>query len=188
VQGAAKGYFIEILQALKDSGYVVKACVLNASYLGVPQARRRLIFVGVRNDVFKATGVEPVHPRPRKSYLTVREVLPHISYIKSQENGILTYVPSDVPSPTITASDGVTGETASFSCGGFCETRKGERRKYKISELKKLFSIPDDFKLTGTFEQQWERLGRSVPVLMMYAVSSGLADSVLKPYYAGGGK
>jgi len=169
VQGVAKGYFLEILKALKDAGYNVRAQVLDASLLGVPQARRRLIIVGTRNDL----KTSPTFPQPRRRPLTVAECLPEITHIKSKKNGILTYLSSDRPSPTITASDGSTSETASFSCGGFCQTEGGPktRRKYAIKELKVLFGLPEDFKLTGSFEQQWERIGRSVPPLLMYAVS-----------------
>ena len=45
VKGTAKGYFLEILAELKACGYRVKAAVLNAAWLGVPQSRERLIFV-----------------------------------------------------------------------------------------------------------------------------------------------
>lgn len=38
-----------------------------------------------------------------------------------------------------------------------------EDRKFTIPELRRIMSIPDDFILTGTYAQQWERLGRMVP-------------------------
>lgn len=182
VQGKAKGYFLEILQALKDCGYEVKVRVLNAAYLGVPQARERVIFVGVRKDLVKM-GFHPVHPTALDHMTTVHEALPNIKLIKSKKAGILTYVPADIPSPTIVASDGTNSETAGFSCGGFVEDSKGVRRKYTIEELKTVFTFPQDFKLTGKFAQQWERLGRSVPPMMMYHVSRAIIRDILKPYY-----
>ena len=42
-----------------------------------------------------------------------------------------------------------------------------ECRKYTINELKRLTSIPDDFILTGDYSQQYERLARMVPPVMM---------------------
>lgn len=46
------------VQALKECGYRVKARLLDAQWLGVPQMRQRIIFLGVRNDL----GLEPVFP------------------------------------------------------------------------------------------------------------------------------
>lgn len=61
IKGSAKGYFKLILKGLKDCGYEVKVKLLNAKYLGVPQSRERVIFVGVRNDIAKKYNVHPVH-------------------------------------------------------------------------------------------------------------------------------
>jgi site-specific DNA-cytosine methylase len=46
-----------------------------------------------------------------------------------------------------------------------------ERRKFTILELKRLCAFPDDFVLMGSYSQQWERLGNSVPPLMMRAIA-----------------
>ncbi len=185
VHGKAKSYFVEIFKKLQNCGYAVSARVLDASQLGVAQARNRLIIVGVRNDLVKK-GFIPSHPTalPTRT-LTVRDLLPHIAKIKGKQQSILTYIPADVPSPTITASDGLTSETAAFSCGGFVETVKGERRKYKIAELKKISAFPDDYELTGKFEQRFERIGRAVPPLMMYHVTRHLVKTVLLPHAKG---
>lgn len=179
VEGDAKGYFIEILRDLKAIGYDVKAQVLNAARLDVPQARERVIFVGVRNDLVKK-GFSPVFPKAKPYEVNVNDVLPHIAYLKSKYRGDIKYVPASIPSPTIVASDGTNSETAGFSSGGFIETVDGERRKYTIDELKKIFTFPDDFIFTGTYKQQFERLGRSVPPLMMYRVVAELRRQILE--------
>jgi DNA (cytosine-5)-methyltransferase 1 len=54
-----------------------------------------------------------------------------------------------------------------------------EKRKFTISELKRICAFPDDFTLIGTYAQQWERLGNSVPPLMMRAVAEVIRDKVL---------
>jgi len=75
VRGTAKGYFKEILAALVASGYRVSARVLDAQWLGVPQHRQRLIFVGVRDDL----EAEPAHPEPLPYNYSVRDAVPWIA-------------------------------------------------------------------------------------------------------------
>lgn len=64
VSGLAKGKmrlaFAEITRALRGEGYRVSCRLLNAWHYGVPQDRRRLIWVGMRDDL----GIEPSHPEP----------------------------------------------------------------------------------------------------------------------------
>ena len=55
VKGVAKGMFKEVLREMKASGYRVACRMLDAQWLGIPQRRRRVIFVGVRDDL----GLEP---------------------------------------------------------------------------------------------------------------------------------
>lgn len=59
-----------------------------------------------------------------------------------------------------------------------------QRRKFTLLELRRICGFPDDFVLTGTYAQRWERLGRAVPPPMMRAVAEALRDGVLLPYRA----
>ncbi len=100
VKGSAKGYFKLILRRLKDAGYRVEARLLDASWLGVPQSRQRLIFVGVREDL----PAEPAFPTPVPWQYTVRDALPWIA--GQGDNGPFgggAIRSSDAPSPTIGA-------------------------------------------------------------------------------------
>jgi len=220
VKGTAKGYFLEILAALKACGYRVKCKVLDAKWLGVPQSRQRTIFVGVRNDV----GFDPVHPEPLPYQYTVRDALPWIvkavqdpkgqfpvqecsdkpifcikagsasqCYVEA-ESSIEGYCTGrewdklapgeqsdryfnlvkahpDKPVPTICSS---------HESGGIASvTHPTEKRKFAIAELKRLCGFPDDFILTGSYAQQWERLGRAVPPVMMSHVAATIRDKIL---------
>lgn len=103
IKGSAKGYFLEILAELKACGYRVSAKLLDAQWLGVPQARQRLIFVGVRNDL----ALDPVHPKPLPYRYSVRDALPWISRVVHDTSGL--YGAGDVtnrPSPAITVGVG----------------------------------------------------------------------------------
>jgi site-specific DNA-cytosine methylase len=53
------------------------------------------------------------------------------------------------------------------------------RRKFTIAEVKRICAFPDDFILTGSYAQQWERLGNSVPPVMMRHIAEAIRDKVL---------
>jgi len=193
VKGVAKGFFKEILAALKACGYKVKAKVLDAQWLGVPQMRQRLIFVGVRNDL----PVEPSHPKPLPYRYSLRDAIPWITTVGSSneaETDIsryaigaeweklnpgessdkyfnLTKPAIDRPCPTVTQT-GSHVPAASV-------THPTEKRKFSIAELKRICAFPDDFQLTGSYSQKWERLGRAVPPVMMAAIATTVRDKVL---------
>lgn len=181
VKGSSRGYFMEIMREFRSMGYNVRAPMLNSCWLGVPQSRERIIFMAVREDI----GLPVPDVNPYRTISTLGEALPHIARFKATEADIIKYrTASDRPYPTITASDAIAYETARFSSAGFIELYTGERRKLTIDELKVVCSFPPDYKLKGTFEQQWERLGRAVPPVMMYHVAKAMAENVLDPYYA----
>jgi site-specific DNA-cytosine methylase len=180
IKGSSRGMFIETLNDFKACGYRVKAALIDPVVLGAPQTRERMIFIGVRNDL----KMDPVFPTLKKrTPVRVTDVLPHIRLIKTKVRNMLTYVPATRPSPTIVASDFDTGENASFSCGGWCEDDLGRRRKYNLSELRRLMCFPDDFKLSGTPRQQWERLGRSHLPLQVYHLTKAVRTNILEVYY-----
>jgi DNA (cytosine-5)-methyltransferase 1 len=74
----------------------------------------------------------------------------------------------DEPVPTVTQAGGNLGLAS--------VTHPTERRKFTIAELRRLCGFPDDFVLTGSYGQKWERLGRAVPPPMMRAVAAALAE------------
>lgn len=174
VKGVAKGYFKEILQSCKQAGYVVKSKLLDAQWLGVPQARQRIIFVGVRKDLDLA----PEFPRPFAYRYSVRDVLPYIQRVRKGGKPNNWGSPDD-PSGTICAGDGSTSPTAYLSTGGWIVGKHKETRKWSIPELRKICGFPDDFQITGDYAQQYERMGRAVPPLMMQQVAATIRDEIL---------
>lgn len=51
VNGNAKGYVHEIINAFDDAGYDVQLFKLNSALMGVPQARTRVFFIARRKDL-----------------------------------------------------------------------------------------------------------------------------------------
>jgi DNA (cytosine-5)-methyltransferase 1 len=76
------------------------------------------------------------------------------------------------PAPTITQSGNQLGGR-----GGILHPE--EDRTFTIRELKRLSSLPDDFKVSGTFNQKSERIGRMVPPLMTTAIAKSLYEKIL---------
>ena len=196
VKGTAIGYFKEFLTEMKKCGYRVKAQLLNAKWLGVPQNRERIIFIGVRNDL----KIDPVFPKPHKMQVTIKDAFEGLRQDEEQREMLLKkYECSAVgtalrklpknparpiqseryfnlqrtslyaPCPTITQRGGV--------AAGVCHPY--EDRRFTIPELRRITSIPDDFILTGEYKQQWERLGRMVPPIMMMNIAKTLQTEVL---------
>ena len=199
IKGVAKGYFLEILAALKASGYRVTCRVLDAQWLGVPQQRQRTIFIGVRDDL----GLEPVHPEPRPYRYSVADALPWITAARQETGGAWKDVSVDVAMQPMLA---ITTHNHSHLKASIAEAsmewpnngyRGGEilsaggandlaapgvqiaRRKFTIAEIKRICAFPDDFVLTGSYSQQWERLGNSVPPVMMRAIAEVVRDKIL---------
>lgn len=194
IMGSAKGYFKLILERLKRCGYQVEARVLNASYLGVPQARQRLIFVGTRNDL----NIKPVFPKPFPYRYNLSEVIgsnpsnlddetgKQISFEKyaiynewlklrngqqSDKYFQLVRPYKNKPVPTLTAGGG--------NIGSASITHPDYPRKFNLKEMRLLSGFPDDFQLTGTYEQRYERLGRAVPPLMMKSIAEAIHKGIL---------
>jgi DNA (cytosine-5)-methyltransferase 1 len=197
VKGTAKGYFKLVLARLREYGYKVEARVLDASWLGVPQARQRLIFVGVRDDL----GVSPVFPKPLPYQYTVRDALPEITgpTMRDPETGadisIERYAigrewerlrpggKSDKYLSLIRANPGAPFPTVTTQgqLNAACPVHWAECRKLTLGELRRLGGFPDDFALTGTFVQRWERIGRAVPPVMMATIATVVRDRILAP-------
>lgn len=208
VKGTAKGYFKTILSGMKACGYEVSAKLLNAAYLGVPQSRERVIFVGVRRDLCERYGVAPVHPRPRTPVYTLADAFEGVENDPDEEamlidamehsavGRVLKRMPKNprkrlhgddyhkkgsyfsmsresmlLPCSTIQQSHGAP------TIAGVCHPLYD--RRLTIPELKRVMSLPDDFILTGTFQQKWERCGRMVPPVMMREISSAVRFNVL---------
>ena len=55
--GEAKQYYYKITNTFEKIGYDVSSMVLDSSHYGVPQTRKRVIFIAVREDVTSAIGL-----------------------------------------------------------------------------------------------------------------------------------
>ena len=176
-KGKMRGKFIEIMKTLKSMNYNVKCKQMNAKYYGVPQARERLMFVGVRKDM----SLGAVFPVPSKLTKTVRDVLPkvhkiglappHKDWVASNRSIQRFMVDSNRAHSTIVKS-------GPNKASGYVVS-EGELRRATIDELKLICSFPSDWILTGKTSAQWARLGNAVMPKFMQAIATTIKEDIL---------
>jgi len=167
VKGDFKVIFAEILRTLKACGYRVKVRLLNAMFYGVPQSRERMIFVGVRDDL----GVEPSHPAGWCEPISLLSGLSGLSMVREG------FGPSKL--------DRVRNEefankwrSAALPCCTIVKSRppilgfaEGPQREMAPHECQRIGSFPDPFKFIGGPSKAVERIGNSVPPLLMRSIA-----------------
>lgn len=194
VRGKMKLIFVEIMKELKASGYKVKARLLNTACFGVPQARKRLIFIGVRDDL----NIEPSHPKPNGPVVSIMEAIEgadtsgtpdlapryadiydQIPYggnagdawgIKSHFSDCIRPRPNK---PCCTLPKMQTGKGFATICHPL------EPRALSIGEAKRIQTFPDDFILLGKYTDQFARIGNSVPPLFMQQIAEHIKTTIL---------
>jgi DNA (cytosine-5)-methyltransferase 1 len=223
--GAAKIKLYEFQNSFEELGYYVTHHVLSAADYGVPQARERLFFVCVRNDVADAIGINEMtlnslsYPRSTSKHIGLRTAIQDIINDPEEEKmledfvegsfqkkflSLLPFNPEKHTKPSDKQFTGKNGPNEKGSCFNMIRpaphlpsptlTQQGQQRgvsgvfhyeknrKFTIKELKRIMSLPEDFQLTGTFDQQAERCGRMVAPKMMAALATTVYENILKPY------
>lgn len=191
VKGKMRLIFAECMREVKESGYRVKARLFDTSYFGVPQARRRLIFLGIREDLT----LEPVFPKPRGPIVSIMQAIEGadtsgVPELNDRYGQLYDRVPmggnaSDVMGkgfnscvrphpnkPCCTLPKTQTGRGFATICHPY------EKRGLSIGEAKRIATFPDSFHLEGTYSEQFARIGNSVPPLFMSQIAAQLQQTL----------
>jgi DNA (cytosine-5)-methyltransferase 1 len=185
VKGKMKLVFAEILRELKASGYNVSCRLLNAMYFHVPQSRERLIFIGVREDL----GIEPSHPKAEGKPIDVRGAFEGIvgdgdcpgmseqyqKYWRQAGHGGVVGKQETHRRLLWNRPSYVLQKAAGY--GGVYHPDKP--RPLSTQERKRIGSFPDEFRFTG-WNAAIERIGNSVPPLMMRAIARHVRQEILR--------
>lgn len=190
VKGSAKGYFNEIMRELKASGYHVECKVLDAKWLGVPQGRTRTIFVGVRNDIYKPS--MKLHPKPFGPLISLRKAFEGLvldrkdmeETVMNKNTVMYKRLESLKRGETHKVNFNLSKSHPDKPCGCVMATvgstpKHWDNRMFCLKEMKRIMSVPDDYKLTGKVDQRKERLGRMVPPVMMANIARNIYMEVL---------
>jgi len=209
ITGANKGEaWQEIQEAFKEVGYSIYFRILDAADYGVPQHRERLFIVGVKQGKYffpyPTHGFDSLDQQPyycaaqatEGSYTSdieaglggrfghlLYDIPPGLNYSfytkemgypspifswRSKFSDFLYKADPDVPIRTIKAQGGQ--YTGPFSW---------ENRRFSISELKRLQTIPDAYELVGNRQVAIEQIGNSVPPQLGRILALSILDQVM---------
>lgn len=186
----------DIIADFENLGYKVKCKILNSADYGVPQVRRRVIFIGAKNSkniLFPKKEID--------KYVTVKEALSSYPKLKSgQKSKIPNHIAmshteqmlhkmsfvsdggdrNEIPEQ-IRPKSGDVRKYIKYASDKPSVTVTGDMRKIfhyeqnralTVRELAKLQSFPDDFIFKGTKISQQQQVGNSVPPKMAEAIAN----------------
>lgn len=200
VKGDKKHIFAVIMRELKESGYWVKCRLIDMSYFGVPQARERVIFIGVHNDLH----IEPTYPDPQTRPISVRLAFEGIEdtvaptlpdwlrkACREMRAGNYNTAYAEKAFQKYKGGTGGARNTKLLSwdkCA--CTLVKSEiattglihpdRERYlSVGEIKRIASFPDAFQFPGERKNAVERMGNCVPPRFMQAIAEHIYTHIL---------
>ncbi|WP_102164801.1 DNA cytosine methyltransferase, partial [Fischerella thermalis] len=198
----------KIQEAFREVGYSIYFRILDAADYGVPQHRERLFIVGLKQGKYlfpyPTHGFDSLDQRPYYSAAKaiegadisdiepglggrfghlLEDIPPGLNYSfytkqmgypnpifswRSKFSDFLYKADPDTPVRTIKAQGGQ--YTGPFSW---------ENRRFSISELKRLQTIPDDYEIVGNRQVVIEQIGNSVPPQLGRILALSILDQVI---------
>ena len=169
-RGKMKVAWNNIVDAFEKLDYRVEFKEVKAEEYGVPQARRRVIVLGVRNDIQKMFNIGDLFPQTRLTNVANMSVGAHIPNIIGFSPGQFQdrFIPVTQPMCTITKT-----------MSAWFYEKDGMRRRPTTSELKVLSSFPESFQFIGSDSQQWARIGNAVPPNITKTIGLHIKENIL---------
>lgn len=193
----------EIIKTFNDMGYIVECRILNTADYGVPQIRRRVIFIGTNNPKIKIHFPEILYSE--KQYKTIREAINDLPPLRSGES---SSVPNHV---AMKHSTQMLTKMSFIKDGGdrndipeSIRPQKGDVRKYvrydsskpsicitgdmrkvfhyeqnralTVRELARIQTYPDNFIFEGNSIAQQQQVGNSVPPLFADSLANVIKE------------
>jgi DNA (cytosine-5)-methyltransferase 1 len=202
------GAWQEIKDAFQEVGYNIYFRILDAADYGIPQHRERLFIVGLKHGKYlfpyPTHGFDSLDQRPYYSAAKavkgadtsdietglggrfghlLDDIPPGLNYSfytkemgypnpifswRSKFSDFLYKADPDVPVRTIKAQGGQ--YTGPFSW---------DNRRFSVSELKRLQTIPDEYEIVGNRQVAIEQIGNSVPPQLGRIIALSILDQVM---------
>jgi len=185
----------EIISKFKEIGYYTECKILNAADYGVPQIRKRVIFIGS-----KITNNLSFPPKKIDKYKTVKNVLRDLPVLKSGEkSGIFNHVAMNHSEQMLKKMSYILSGGNRNQIPENIRPKTGDIRKYikydgnkpaititgdmrkvfhysqnralTVRELARLQSFPDSFIFDGSSISQQQQVGNAVPPLMAESIA-----------------
>lgn len=185
----------KIISDYKEAGYDINVTVLNSADYGVPQIRKRVIFIGNRH------GLTNYHPKPifsQDNYITLGEGIERFMYMpeNKQINHIFTKHSKQMIEKLKQLPEGESlygnysdawkkspwykpSCTVKENHGGV-NIHPRLPRVLTPRELAALQSFPDDFIFKGSKRWQLVQIGNAVPCLLGKAIGIAVSKSLEK--------
>lgn len=172
--------------------YTVSHHLLNAADYGVPQIRKRVFIVGVRNDI----NVKYIPPFPThiNKWMTAKEAIDDL-WGKENDPNILNHsqisrakfyegkkmqgnnqIQADQPSVTIRAEHHGNIEAHYRSTNPVDPYNIKFWRRLSVRECARLQSFPDDFEFKGTATHTYRQVGNAVPPVLAWHVAKSVKE------------
>ena len=202
LQGNAKGYVKAIISKYREMGYRPQLFLVNAADAGVPQARRRVFFVAVREDLAAAHSLPPLTLTFRHLHVSASAACADVQDLSPEELKETKPFEQDLKWWSVTRPGekyaGAIGRAgldnslwnwvrhpahrpactlvATYQCMKHWAVCRG----LSLREYKRLGSFPDDY---WAADAHWGRylIGMSVPPKLTEAVAREVLEQWLKP-------
>lgn len=187
IQGNARGYVKEIFSKLREAGYETQLFLLNASRMGVPQARERTFFVARRRDLNLSKLALQFDEKTIPLRLALQNCGRHFHSQLTESSKLLWSACAQGSAFSTVHAKGHrwnwSRESNNKPCRTFASTSSNmilhptEPRPFTDGEKLRIQSFPDDYSFLKS--DVGYVCGMSVPPLMMQRVASEIAQILL---------